>query len=925
MVLSRAGISGIAGIVTMLVAWAGGAGAAALAPLAPDKPNEIALAPAEARFVRLLLHESAGGQPCIDELEVYGPDPAVNLALAAGGAKAAASSCLPGYAIHQVAHLNDGLYGNSHSWIAAGAAEEWAQIELARPARVCRVVFSRDREGRYRDRMPIGLEVQLSLDGRQWTTAAEVGARPAAAIVRPLPAAGPVTEDALLAYAFSAEERSWQKTGVADPLARVLAQAEEMLARLAAKGLDVSAERAEFAAVRRAAGQPRASGDRDAEWSLFLRARLAKRRLMLRDGDLEALSRILFVQRQPYLPSHNYSDLLDAQGGPGGAVCVLEIPRRGGRLDPAAGRLTRLFDAGRGVARDAVADFDARRLYFAWQATKQDYFHIMTMDSGGGNLRQLTDGPFHDFYPCPLPDGGVAFMSTRCKGRFLCWRPQAFVLFRMDAGGGDMRALSHANLSEWAPSVMADGRLLWTRSEYQDKGADFGHTLWAIRPDGTHPELLFGNDTRYCYVGGREVPGTGEICATLMSHGGDLNGPLALIEAAKGRFRPELVSIITPDSSPHYHMSWARRECFRDPSPVGRDYILASHAPEDRFGLYVADRWGNREVLYLDPAMGSMCPTPLRAVPRPPVIAAGEGRAADDAADAALGHFFVADVYQGLGPGVARGTAKYIRVCQELRSSLERLPGGEYRKDHEPFMDWYATPVHLVNGPFGWPTYVAKGDLGCAPVEEDGSASFLAPAGRVLYFQLLDADFNEIQRMRSVVQLQPGERRGCIGCHEDRAMAPPVRPAAAVARPPRLLRPPPWGAGPFSYEKVVQPVWDSKCVRCHHAGDKQKINLAGMLDADKVPASYRTLIEQAWVHYFNCQWGEEHTKAPPLSFGTVKSRLWRVLAAGHYEVTLSSDEVQRIKGWTDLNCPLWPDYVLRANRPGAVAAAGGAN
>ena len=58
---------------------------------------------------------------------------------------------------------------------------------------------------------------------------------------------------------------------------------------------------------------------------------------------------------------------------------------------------------------------------------------------------------------------------------------------------------------------MRDGRILWTRSEYLDKGADFGHTLWAIRPDGTHPELVFGNNTINCYANGREVPGTSEI------------------------------------------------------------------------------------------------------------------------------------------------------------------------------------------------------------------------------------------------------------------------------------------------------------------------------------------------------------------------------------------------------------------------------
>ena len=907
------------GITCLVILIVCGTALAAAGPLLPDKPNVMTFPPTEARFVRFLIHESAGGQPCIDELEVYGPDGPGNLALAAAGAKATASSCLPGYAIHQVAHLNDGLYGNSHSWIAAGSAEEWAQIELPRVARISKVVFSRDREGRFRDRVPRGFEVQVSADGQQWTKVAEAGARSAATLARPLPPEGPVGEDALLAYAFSCEEHSWNKAGAADPLVRVLKQMEEMLERLAAKGLDVSAERRQWSEFsQQVQTWQHSKPDAATESDVFFKARLAKRRLFMRDPDLAAVERILFVKRQPFLPSHNYSDLLDARGAPGGAVCILEIPRRDGRLEPSAAHLAPLFDARGGVARDPVATFDLRQIYFAYRATKGDYFHIMATNADGSGARQLTDGPFHDFYPCPLPDGGIAFISTRCKGRYLCWRPQVFVLFRMDADGGNIRGLSDANVSEWAPSVMSDGRILWTRSEYLDKGADFGHTLWTIRPDRSHPELLFGNNTRFCYVNGREVPGTAEICATLMSHGGDLNGPVALIEAAKGRFAPELVTSITPDSAPHFHMDWARRECFRDPVPVSRDYVLCSHAPEDKFGLYVIDRFGNREVLYLDPSIGSMCPTPFRAVPRPPVLSAGQEQEENTGA---LGHFFVADVYQGLEPAVKRGTARYIRVCQELRADLIRLPNGEYQKDHEPFQDWYATPVHRVSGPFGWPTYVAKANLGTAPVEEDGSASFLAPAGKVLYFQVLDENFNELQRMRSVVQLQPGERRGCIGCHEGRTTAPPAARPSALSHPPSSLRPPPWGAGPFSYEQVVQPVWDAKCVRCHDASDKKKFNLAATLDGDKVPASYRTLIGQGWVHYFNCQWGQEHSKAPPLSFGTVKSRLWQVLDAGHYDVKLTPAEVERIKCWTDLNCPLWPDYLLRTSRPGPVASA----
>ena len=52
-----------------------------------------------------------------------------------------------------------------------------------------------------------------------------------------------------------------------------------------------------------------------------------------------------------------------------------------------------------------------------------------------------------------------------------------------------------------------------------------------------------------------------------------------------------------------------------------------------------------------------------------------------------------------------------------------------------------------------------------------------------------------------------------------------------------------------------------------------------------------------------------------MTFGTVKSRLWQVLDAGHYDVKLTRDEMHRVKCWIDLNCPLWPDYQERMKRP----------
>jgi hypothetical protein len=259
---------------------------------------------------------------------------------------------------------------------------------------------------------------------------------------------------------------------------------------------------------------------------------------------------------------------------------------------------------------------------------------------------------------------------------------------------------------------------------------------------------------------------------------------------------------------------------------------------------------------------------------------------------------------------------KYIRVCQELRAESPALKSGEFRKDiGAAFQDFYASPVHKVSGPHGWPSYVAKAALGIAPVETDGSAYFSAPAGKVLYFQVLDDQFNELQRMRSVVQLQPGEQRSCIGCHEDRRTSPPAaREVRAARRGPSTLAPSPWGTGPFAYETVVQPVWDARCVNCHDAADPRGMNLTGQRDADGVPDSYRTLIAGGWVHYFDYHWNLRHHKADPMTFGTLQSRLWKVLDAGHHDVRLTRDDMHRVKCWIDLNCPLWPDYEYRPSR-----------
>ncbi len=170
-------------IVALLVAGVFPVTAALREPVHPRR-NVEEFAPVEAKFVRFIVRATNRGEPCLDELEIYGDDESNgNLALAMNGARATASGLLPGYAIHQIEGINDGRYGNSRSWIADRIAGAWAQIELPEVTRIRKVVWGRDREGNFIDRLAMDYEIQVATETNQWRTVASSEGR------EPLPAA----------------------------------------------------------------------------------------------------------------------------------------------------------------------------------------------------------------------------------------------------------------------------------------------------------------------------------------------------------------------------------------------------------------------------------------------------------------------------------------------------------------------------------------------------------------------------------------------------------------------------------------------------------------------------------------------------------------------------------------------------------------
>jgi hypothetical protein len=147
-----------------------------IGPAVNARENVELFEPVSARLVRFTITKTnSGSEPCLDELQVFSGER--NVALASEGATATASGTLAGFEIHQLAHVNDGRHGNERSWISNTAGEGWVQIELAEPAVIDRIVWSRDRNGKYSDRLAVEYRIDVPLEANGWRTIAGSASR----------------------------------------------------------------------------------------------------------------------------------------------------------------------------------------------------------------------------------------------------------------------------------------------------------------------------------------------------------------------------------------------------------------------------------------------------------------------------------------------------------------------------------------------------------------------------------------------------------------------------------------------------------------------------------------------------------------------------------------------------------------------------
>jgi hypothetical protein len=421
-----------------------------------------------------------------------------------------------------------------------------------------------------------------------------------------------------------------------------------------------------------------------------------------------------------------------------------------------------------------------------------------------------------------------------------------------------------------------------------------------VHVSGTH----FGP---VAFWGPRQVPGSRLIACILGPHMPYAVGPVSLVDPVFTHSSPAIYTNLTPEIPPPSHASWQRRESgyYADVFPLSDKYYLVSYCygPDERdatgYGVYLLDRWNNRDLIYRDPELSAFEPFPVQPRSKPPIVAPrGEGVTAaanhNDPARTPWGTFYCADVYNGL-TGIARGEVKYLRIIEELPKPVSSRTVGHGLQN----------PAISYNGQFA-----LKRLWGTVPVEADGSAHFKAPANRLVYFSALDENFMEVQRMRDFTTVAPGGREGCAGCHEKKSSAVIPRDTLALHREPSEITPPTCGgvhAPDFHYD--VQPVLTQHCAKCHNGA-----KLEGGIDlspeyTNVFNVAYETLCSKSLVSYVNLYQVSTLVTRPPKYYGSHASRMIKALRSTHKDrVELPPEDFRRIVTWIDCNAPYYGTY-----------------
>jgi len=410
-----------------------------------------------------------------------------------------------------------------------------------------------------------------------------------------------------------------------------------------------------------------------------------------------------------------------------------------------------LHDAGKGAIGSPSVSFDGRWIYFSMVAEGGSFYHIYRLPAEGGKPQRLTDGPFHDIDPVEVPDGRIVFTSTRIGTFEEYHNPPSRSLFAMQPDGAGIRPLTYTFIFDNEPEVLADGRILFIRSDnFFDRGK-VETLLHAIHPDGTHGYTEFGLDLgpEYgrrlrAFSCGSPAPMPDGRVAYVTASGiaiGKLGCPQSdlqhlRIEAGDVAALPDgrLLCTVPRKTSSVKMVRKQKRE-------------VAEYSYEKLAVVDPRIKDAPPVIIFDSPEEPIHSPAFLGARKRPPIIPQNvRPKDADD--PNATGILFCQNARFTKNTTAGWPHVRAIRVIGSR--------GLNYRSSHSYIVHAGTDVV----------------ELGTVPLMPDGSFAVEVPADMAIAFQAVDAEGRSELNEMSWIYVRPNEKRGCIGCHQPRQATP---------------------------------------------------------------------------------------------------------------------------------------------------------
>ena len=203
-------------------------------------------------------------------------------------------------------------------------------------------------------------------------------------------------------------------------------------------------------------------------------------------------------------------------------------------------------------------------------------------------------------------------------------------LCRMNADGTGMRQLCFDQDHDWCPTVLNNGRVLYSRWEYSDAPHYFTRLLFHMNPDGTNQSEYYGSNSMWpnSIFYARPLPGHPTKVVAVISghHGVPRMGELVVFDPALGRHEadgavqripgrgqrvaPTIRDTLVDDSWPK----------FLHPYPLSQKQFLVAcqPTPQSLWGIYLVDVFDNMVLLAEEPGYALFEPVPLRQPHRRP-------------------------------------------------------------------------------------------------------------------------------------------------------------------------------------------------------------------------------------------------------------------------------------------------------------------